>query len=68
MQIKLDFTLDTVDARREYVQEYIKENAERLNNDNLEMLSNYILWAVERQEGIDFGIESKRTPWKSRVI
>lgn len=48
MQIKLDFTLDTVDARREYVQEYIKENGERLNNDNLEMLSNYILWAVER--------------------
>ena len=68
MQIKLDFSINDSTGRRSFVDNYVKEFGEYLTDDNLEMLSNYILWAVEREEGLDFGIESKRTPWKGKTV
>lgn len=65
MQLKLDFTLNGYEERREFAEKYIAENSARLTPDNLEMISNYLLWGLQTDTGEDFQIENKG-PWKKR--
>ena len=65
MQIKLDFNLNGPTARLEYLEQYLKDvDPNRLTSDNLEMMSNYVLWGLQSENpDLDFEIESKNSPW-----
>lgn len=65
MQIKLDFNINGSTARMEYLNKYLEDiDQSRLTSDNLEMMSNYVLWGLQSEEpDLDFEIESKNSPW-----
>ena len=65
MQIKLDFNVNGSTARLDYLNNYLKGvDQSRLSQDNIEMMSNYILWGLESEDpNLDFEIESKNSPW-----
>lgn len=65
MQIKLDFNLNGPTARLDYLNEYLKDiDPNRLTSDNLEMMSNYVLWGLQSENpDLGFEIESKNSPW-----
>lgn len=64
MKIDLDFSLDGSAARLEYVESYLEGiDPTDLTHDNIEMISNYLLWGVQTEEDLDFEIESKNSPW-----
>ena len=65
MQIKLDFNLNGSAARLEYLNEYLRGvDQGRLTPDNIEMMSNYVLWGLQSEESdLGFEIESKNSPW-----
>lgn len=65
MQIKLNFDLNGYENRKDFLESYIKDNANHLTKDNLEMMANYLLWAVENETGEDFQIKNTG-PWKSK--
>lgn len=62
MRLNLDFKLDTLDERLEYLDNYVKENS-NFTEANLEMMANYLLWKVDEP---DFEVDSAHSPWKSR--
>ena len=47
---KLDYTLQTPEQRSEFVREFIKENQSGLSNRYLEILSDYIIFAMDKEE------------------
>ena len=65
MQIKLDFNINGSTARVEYLNKYLEGlDPTRLTSDNLEMMSNYVLWGLQSENpDLDFEIESKDSPW-----
>lgn len=65
MQLKLDFNLNGSQARLDYINTYLESiNEDRLTDDNLEMLSNYLLWGLQSETtDFDIEIESKNSPW-----
>ena len=65
MQIKLDFNINGSTARMEYLNKYLEGlDHERLTPDNLEMMSNYVLWGLQAEDSnLNFEIESKNSPW-----
>ncbi len=62
MRLNLDFKLDTLEERLQYLDDYIKNNKD-FTDANLEMMANYILWKVEDP---DFEVDSNNSPWKNR--
>lgn len=62
MRLDLDFKLDTLEERIEYLNKYINNNKD-FTEANLEMMANYILWKVEDP---DFEVDSNNSPWKNR--
>lgn len=65
MQIKLDFNISGYENRSQFLKEYIQQNESRLTKDNLEMMANYLLWAIQDENGEDFQIDNKG-PWKAQ--
>ena len=63
MQLKLDFSIEGSENRINFLNEYIQDQS--FTNDNLEMMANYILWAVEAESNENFEIETKHSPWQS---
>jgi len=48
--IKLDYTLQTPEERNEFVKKVIAESPEELNNSYLEVLADYLILCMEKQE------------------
>lgn len=65
MKLTLDFNKNSPEERIDFLQTYIENNSD-FSEDNLEMMANYILWAVEKQNNEDFQIESKNSPWSKK--
>ena len=63
--MNLNFNLNTTQERLNFVQSYLSKNSAPSQSD-LEMLSNFILWADEKENGTNYQIESKNSPWKRR--
>ena len=63
MKISLDFNIDKSQDRLKFIQDYTENSLLNFTNDNLEMMANYILWAIEKEENIDFQIDSKNSQW-----
>lgn len=63
MKLNLNWTLNTPEERVEFVEKYIEEYGDSLSSQNLNALSEYVLWAVK---DADFELESERSPWKGK--
>lgn len=66
MRLALDFNKNSSQERLNFLYKYIDNNKGNFTEDNLEMMANYILWAVEQETNEDFQIESKNSPWSKR--
>lgn len=68
-RIFLDWKLDTTEERRDFVTNYLKEIKFALNEEELEILSNYILWGKD-QDGLnctqrgEIQIETRNKTWQ----
>lgn len=65
MKISLDFNISSPQERVLFLNTYINKS-QTYSNDNLEMMANYILWAVEKETSEKFQIESKNSPWSKQ--
>ena len=61
MKISLDFNISSPQERVLFLNTYINKS-QTYSSDNLEMMANYILWAVEKETSEKFQIESKNRP------
>ena len=62
MNISLDFHRNSVDERLEFLRDYVG-NTSGFSPENLETMANYVLWADEKENGTNYQIESKKSPW-----
>lgn len=62
MNISLDFHRNSVDERLEFLRDYV-DNTAGFSPENLETMANYVLWADEKENGNNYQIESKKSPW-----
>lgn len=66
MRLALDFHKNSSAERIDFLNNYIENNKGSFTEDNLEMMANYILWAVEKENNESFQIESKNSPWTKK--
>lgn len=69
-RLKLDFSLDTTEERRSFVDRYLSEINWKPTNSELETIANYILWGKENgiavaKEG-NFTVETKHKTWTKK--
>lgn len=70
-RLNLDFTLQTSAERKKFVDEYIKNNNIQFTPQEIETMSNYILWGKE-EDGKNVvqkklvEIDTKHTTWSNR--
>lgn len=74
-RLNLNFDLVYQDERAEYVNDYVQHpefTSTPLTPDELETISNYILFGVDRETGLseskkrNIHLEAKNSPWKNR--
>ena len=73
-RLKLDFSIEYIDDRVDFVQNYVSQEQFTLNpltDSELETISNYVLWGKHREDGKnsvqrkEFEIETKSKLWQS---
>lgn len=69
-RLNLDFSLDTVQERRQFIQEYIDKITFTPTSDELEMMGNYILWGKEDgKSAAEVGaieVETRHKTWQKK--
>ena len=47
-QLRLDFSLDTIEERQAFLDKYLKDSPNHWSDSDIQMMGNYLLWGKEK--------------------
>ena len=67
-QLRLDFSLDTIEERQAFLDKYLKDNPNHWSDSDIQMMGNYLLWGKEKNNksaasNLGISIETKHNTW-----